>query len=447
MVMTDRPADSSVDLPAIGGEPLPVSRHRDLFLETAATLGARICRDALWGDGVCNWIGFSMESLDGRWRHVHRAYGGELYGGTSGIALFLARLHAATGERIFRRTALGAIHHALEHGAGEIPPLSRIGAYSGWTGLADAALQIAALLGEESLRAPALAMLEEAAGSETGRNFDLLAGCAGAIPLLLRARGRHEGPESLLDAAVRLGDHLLAVAARDDAGWSWGEYGMPGVKQKGNLLGFSHGAGGIGWALLELHHATGEARFREAGEGAFQYERHWFDAEHGNWPDLRDPEVSGSAPAAAADNAPAFMTAWCHGAAGLGLSRLRAWELSGDEEIRREAEVAVATTRENLRGGTEMSQTNDCLCHGRGGNCETLIYGAQVLGRPEWLQRAEEIGLQEIEACAAQRAPWPCGTYGAVEVPGLMLGLAGIGYFYLRLADPAGTPTVLIPLC
>ena len=99
------------------------------------------------------------------------------------------------------------------------------------------------------------------------------------------------------------------------------------------------------------------------------------------------------------------------------------------------------------RGGTEMSQTNDCLCHGRGGNCETLIYGAQILGRPEWLHRAEEIGLQEIETCAAQRTPWPCGTYGAVEVPGLLLGLAGIGYFYLRLADPAGTPTVLIPLC
>jgi len=441
MVMTDLPAD----LPGTsGGEAPPASPHRDLFLETAATLGARICRDALWGGGVCNWIGFSMESLDGRWRHVHRAYGGELYGGTSGIALFLARLHAATGERIFKRTALGAIRHALEHGAEEIPPLSRIGAYSGWTGLADAALQIAALLGEEPLRAPALAMLEEAAGGDTGRNFDLLAGCAGAIPLLLRARGIHGGPEPLLEAAVVLGDRLLEVAARDDAGWSWGEYGMPGVKQKGNLLGFSHGAGGIGWALLELHHATGEARFREAGEGAFQYERHWFDAEHGNWPDLRDPEVAGSA--APATDAPAFMTAWCHGAAGLGLSRLRAWELSGDEETRQEAEVAVATTLENLRGGTEMSQTNDCLCHGRGGNCETLIYGAEVLGRPDWLRRAEEIGLQEIEACAAQRTPWPCGTYGAVEVPGLLLGLAGIGYFYLRLADPAGTPTVLIPL-
>jgi lantibiotic modifying enzyme len=420
----------------------PAAEHRALFLETAATLGARICRDALWGDGVCNWIGFSMENLGGRWRHVHRAYGGELYSGTSGIALFLAHLHAATGERMFKRTALGAIRHALAHGAGEIAPAARIGAYSGWTGLADAALQVACLLEDESPRGPALALLEEAAGGETGRNFDLLAGCAGAIPMLLRAERRHGGPAALTGAAVRLGDHLLATASRDGAGWSWGEFGAPGVQQKGNLLGFSHGAGGVGWALLELHHATGEARFREAGEGAFHYERHWFDAAHGNWPDLRDPEAAGTA----ASDAPAFMTAWCHGAAGIGLSRLRAWELSGDEQTRKEAEVAVATTLENLRGGTEMSQTNDSLCHGRGGNCETLIYGSQILGRPEWLRRAEEIGLRGIETCAAQRTPWPCGTYGATEVPGLMLGLAGIGYFYLRLADPVGTPPVLIPL-
>jgi len=410
------------------------SEHRELFLEAAASLGARICRDALWGGGVCNWIGFSMENLGGRWRNVHRAYGGDLYSGTSGIALFLAYLHAATGERMFRRTALGAIHHALEHGAAEIAPTARIGAYSGWTGLADAALQIASLLDEESLRAPARAILAEAAAGDTARNFDLLAGCAGAIPLLLRA--------AMPDAAVLLGDRLIETASRDAAGWSWGEFGMPGVKQKGNLLGFSHGAGGIGWTLLELHHATGESRFREAAEGAFRYERHWFDAAHANWPDLRDPEISGMP----ASEEPAFMTAWCHGAAGIGLSRLRAWELSGCEERRREAEIAIATTLANLRGGTEMSQTNDSLCHGRAGNSETLIYGSQILGRPEWLQRAEEIGLREIETCAAQRLPWPCGTYGSVEVPGLMLGLAGIGYFYLRLADPVGTPSVLITL-
>jgi hypothetical protein len=39
------------------------------------------------------------------------------------------------------------------------------------------------------------------------------------------------------------------------------------------------------------------------------------------------------------------------------------------------------------------------------------------------------------------RAPWPCGTSG--DTPNLMLGLAGIGYFYLRLAIPA-IPSILL---
>jgi lantibiotic modifying enzyme len=36
-----------------------------------------------------------------------------------------------------------------------------------------------------------------------------------------------------------------------------------------------------------------------------------------------------------------------------------------------------------------------------------------------------------------------CATPGGVETPGLMLGLAGIGYGLLRLADPDRVPSVL----
>ncbi|HYP18471.1 MAG TPA: lanthionine synthetase LanC family protein, partial [Chloroflexia bacterium] len=43
-----------------------------------------------------------------------------------------------------------------------------------------------------------------------------------------------------------------------------------------------------------------------------------------------------------------------------------------------------------------------------------------------------------------QRMPWPCGVMGGGENPSLMLGLAGIGYFYLRLYDPDKVPSVLM---
>jgi len=107
--------------------------------------------------------------------------------------------------------------------------------------------------------------------------------------------------------------------------------------------------------------------------------------------------------------------------------------------------VAVATTLANLRGGHGDEPDQRLPLPRPGGNCETLIYGAEVLGRPEWLRRAEEIGLQEIEACAAQRVPWPCGTYGSVEVPASCWAWPALATSISALPIPRDA-SVLIPL-
>ena len=39
---------------------------------------------------------------------------------------------------------------------------------------------------------------------------------------------------------------------------------------------------------------------------------------------------------------------------------------------------------------------------------------------------------------------WVCGTPSPAETPGLMIGLAGIGYNLLRFADPAAVPSLLL---
>lgn len=47
-----------------------------------------------------------------------------------------------------------------------------------------------------------------------------------------------------------------------------------------------------------------------------------------------------------------------------------------------------------------------------------------------------------IARYGAGERPWPCGAHSG-EVPGLMLGLAGIGHAFLRLHD-AAVPSVLM---
>ena len=56
----------------------------------------------------------------------------------------------------------------------------------------------------------------------------------------------------------------------------------------------------------------------------------------------------------------------------------------------------------------------------------------------------QALGRQGIESFARHDLPWPCGVPGGGETPNLMLGLAGIGYFYLRLYDPGRFRSVLL---
>ena len=86
---------------------------------------------------------------------------------------------------------------------------------------------------------------------------------------------------------------------------------------------------------------------------------------------------------------------------------------------------------------------NYSLCHGLAGNAEVLLDGDHVLG-VECAGAgalAGEVARRGVERYGARGAAWPCGIAG--ETPSLMLGLAGIGRFYLRMHDPA-LPSLLL---
>ncbi|HYK57786.1 MAG TPA: lanthionine synthetase LanC family protein, partial [Bryobacteraceae bacterium] len=134
--------------------------------------------------------------------------------------------------------------------------------------------------------------------------------------------------------------------------------------------------------------------------------------------------------------------AWCHGAPGIALSRLRAWRLTGSVEARKEAEIAAQTTRRALES-SDAANAGFSLCHGCAGNADVLLDASRYLNAPDLRELAEKVADRGIEQFEAQRLPWPCGIPGAGETSCLMLGAAGVGCFYLRLANPE-TPSVLM---
>jgi lantibiotic biosynthesis protein len=375
------------------------------FLDTAARIGARLCRDAVWYQGRTNW---TADFLDGD-SIAHGALEPDLYSGTAGIALFLWRLAKATGERIFRVTSEAALRQALAR-----MPVSGCGLYSGGLGIVYAEAEIRGEFDER-------AALRQADPDPS--QLDVIGGSAGAIAVLLNLHARAPSAP-LLEAALRHCELLLQEVSRSEDGWSWKT-----IPASRNLTGFSHGASGIAWALLELHRVTGEPRLREAALEAFRYERSCFNAAEQNWPDFRGEQ-------------PSYPVFWCHGAAGIALSRLRAWQILSDANLLSEARAALRTVEQH-----SPSLTGFSLCHGRAGNADVLIHASQVLGEESWLKTAEAIAEEGLERFERRRTPWPCGLPDANETPDLMLGLAGIGHFFLRLADPAHVPSVLLPAC
>jgi len=106
--------------------------------------------------------------------------------------------------------------------------------------------------------------------------------------------------------------------------------------------------------------------------------------------------------------------------------------------------VALETTRRALDSWLHSPNTNYSLCHGLTGNAEVLRYGSAVLGpaASQGCKAALDVAAKGIESFGRADHRWPCGT-PAGENPSLVLGLAGIGYFYLRLGFPS-VPRILI---
>jgi lantibiotic modifying enzyme len=412
-----------------------LSADRQRFLEAAARIGRRLCRDAVWHDGRCNWLGWAMEPHGGQWVSAHRAMGVSVYDGAAGIGLFLARLAPLTDDPIIAATAVGALAQALA-GVDEMASAGEYGFYSGLSGIAQCCVEAGAALQRDDLVERGRAAWHACAElPPLPQRLDVINGSAGLIAALIEAAQRFKR-DDFVEAAVRHGDHLVRLASRTDKGWSWDTLAMP---NEPHLLGFAHGVSGIAYALGILSAATRRRDFLDAARDGLRYERAYFRASEGNWPDLRSFVQSGPT-----GEAPC-MLAWCHGAPGVGFARLVLHQLFPDDvSILAEAETAVRTTAATL-GQASSGTGNFSLCHGDGGNADLLILAADVLSRPDLRREAEDAIARALDRFEDTRSPWPCGVPGAGESPNLMLGVAGIGYFLLRLNDSEGIRSALLP--
>jgi lantibiotic modifying enzyme len=195
--------------------------------------------------------------------------------------------------------------------------------------------------------------------------------------------------------------HLAELVDRTD-GWCvpGGEPPLQG--------GFAFGPAGIGWALARFGAITGEPAYLLAARRA----------------------VGRAVNLAAGTADPA--DSWCRGAAGLLVARC----CLGDE-------VSMAQLRADLLTLRKRPLLPDLsLCHGALGITEALSVvsmTARVDASAQWLRQRAGLLLDALHRYARY-----CGTPSGVSTPGLLNGVAGIGYGLLRLGYPDRVPAVLL---
>ncbi|MEO1347955.1 MAG: type 2 lanthipeptide synthetase LanM family protein [Cyanobacteria bacterium J06635_15] len=424
----------SVDYPnnpqAIGQPPTvtkgqPLKRQQ--LISAAQTIGDRLESLALRSEDDIAWLGLSDNG-------AIMPLGVDLYNGLPGIAMFLAYLGDVTQNHRYTTLAqevLTTLRRRLEQNQ---PSIQSIGAFNGWGGILYTLAHLGVLWDQPALLAEANAWVEQIPELiELDQALDIIGGSAGCIGSLLSLY-HCTASDRTLEVAIQCGEKLIACAQPMQQGTGWPSW----IATAGPLTGFSHGAAGIAWALLELAALTGEQRFRWAALQGIAYERSAFLPDFGNWPDLRDcaRKVLSTQDNKQEQNAPhVCMTAWCHGAPGIGLARLRSLRHLNDATVRSEIKTALKTTLSKGFGD------NHSLCHGDLGNLELLLQASLTLDNPVWKTQVDLLATNILDNIHQQG--WQYGTPLGVEIPGLMTGLAGIGYGLMRLAMPERIPSVL----
>lgn len=396
---------------------------RERLLAGARRIGDRLGSLALRGEDDATWLGVTLIN-DRNWALM--PLGIDVYSGLTGVILFLAYLEKVTQDQRYdelARAAFKTLMRQLE----QHKPSRAVGGFGGLGGLIHTFTHLSVLWQQPALLDEANRIVETLPETiEQDQEFDIIAGAAGCLISLINLY-KQAPSERTLAAAIQCGDHLLAKALKMDQGIAW----MNGLPASAPLAGFSHGAAGIAWALSRLAELTGEERFQTGAMEAVEYERSVYSAEHENWPDLRDFASFKQQPGEIH-----YPITWCHGAPGVGLGRLLMWQQRPDPDVRLEVEAAIRTT---IKGGFGL---NHSLCHGDLGNLDLLILAAESFDDQELRSRVAKLAASILENI--EDHGWTTGIPSGVESPGMMTGLAGIGYGLLRVADPARVPSIMV---
>ncbi|HIP72804.1 MAG TPA: hypothetical protein EYH05_15600, partial [Anaerolineae bacterium] len=429
------------------------------FLDEALRIGDELLASAETHEQGISWQTMGLQPGN---QKIQWHYSPTIYTGVSGIVLFLLALYQQTKDTKYLKAATAGMQWVMHHC--QVNPTNNYALLTGRMGISYSLLKLSKISGDKTFTKQALEIAKPCANFLDQPNpiNDFINGTSGTLLGLLHLH-QATGEMWLLDKIDIFIRHLLEQVHCTPLGIYWDR----SPQNFRGLCGFSHGAAGVGFVFLELGHYFQNEAFYLIAEQAFRYESHFYDQHLQNWLDMRtrlssSSEYTAYEKAYLAGDKTLFTphsdtNTWCHGAAGIGLSRLRAYKLLANplylnqfhtavEKTRHEFHTAVEKTRQTSTFAENTQLLSFTLCHGLGGNADIFLEAYRYLGETAYLDLAEAIGTYALDW--RQKKLGYTSGYGqlgiAQEDSSLFMGNAGIGYFFLRVMTPRKVPSVLM---
>jgi hypothetical protein len=274
--------------------------------------------------------------------------------------------------------------------------------------------------------------------------FDYINGMSGAL-LCLTYLYKETSEDYLLDIIIQFAENLVSNIKFHKHGIFWDE----NLNAKMPLCGLAHGNSGIGLILIEVGNFFRNKALTEIGKSALKYENHFYNPKQENWEDLRLVELFDKNPEFINQliknnnltlfNTTHYMSAWCHGAIGIGLARLNLFSSSLNKSYLKEIYNVISLTESLLTNSTYYTST---ICHGSLGNSLFLLHAYNILNKKKYLQNAQAFcnsSIQEFRKKGFYQSGFM--SSGSKEDMSLFNGVAGICYHYINVLNENNTST------
>jgi len=406
-------------------------------------IGNDIISQAKQDNNGCYWLSTSIDK-DGNQSKIPQY---TLYNGGAGIALFLFELYKLSSEPSYLAYAESALNWSVKASQISDYPVN-FSFFSGKGGLIYALVRAEEISSDSNYLETAVSLATFAPQFLNYCGDDIIGGAAGTILSLLYLFNRTKS-EMFFHYAELFADRLLKRMFIGKEGIYW-ERSRENI---GGLCGYAHGASGVGHAFLELYSCTNKSQYLWVAEQTFRYEDYLF-RENGFWPDLRqgrfrEEDEKKHFDAFMAKNNKFFTQGinfdrWCHGAAGIGLARLRAFELTRKAEHKEASKRAVESVVAADKELNKYPNNTYTLCHGRFGSAALLSRWNSITSTSDYSDIINQIARAGLDSYQNLHG-YISGYFTDMNESSLMMGSAGIGLFFASLLEGIEPLNVLAP--